>query len=70
MKKFSAIVQYVTLTTNGTLVGVDETPVTGYCEDRNDAIRKASDVGQAITRSANNTDLRIFYRVVELEIGA
>jgi hypothetical protein len=70
MKKFSATVQYVTLTTNGALVGIDQTPVTGYCEDRNDAIRKASDVGQAISRSTNNTDLKIFYRIVGLEIGA
>lgn len=70
MKKFSATVQYVTLTKNGTFVSINETPVTGYCKDRNDAVRRASDVGQAISRSANNTDLRIFYRIIELEIGA
>lgn len=70
MKKFSTIIQYVTLAKNGTFVSINETPVTGYCEDRNDAIRRASDVGQAIARSANDSDLRIFYRIVELKIGA
>ena len=70
MKKFSATVQYVTLTKNGTFIGIDETPVTGYCEDHNDAVRRASDVGQAIARSANDTDLRIFYRIIGLKIGA
>ena len=70
MKKFSTTVQYITLAKNGTFVSIDETPVTGYCEDRNDAIRRASDVGQAISRSANDSDLRIFYRIVDLKIGA
>ena len=71
MKKFSAKVQYATITKGDcTVTTIDETPVTVYGEDRNEAIRKACDVGQAIARSANDTNFSIFFRIVDVvEIG-
>ena len=71
MNKFSASVQYVTITTDCVVLAVKESPVVVYAEDRNDAIRKACDVGQAIARSASGTKINIFFRIINIkEIGA
>jgi len=71
MNKFSASVQYATITTDRVILAVEEVPVVVYAEDRNDAIRKACDVGQAIARSANGTEINIFFRIINIEeIGA
>ena len=71
MNKFSAFVQYITVTPNCAILAVEETPVVVYAEDRNDAIRKACDVGQAIARSAKDTKINIFFRIINIEeIGA
>ena len=71
MKKFSAKIQYVTIARgNCTVTAIEETPVTVCGEDRNEAIRKACDVGQAIARSANDTNFGIFFRLIDVvEIG-
>lgn len=67
MNKFSASVQYVTITTDCVILATEEVPIVVYAEDRNDAIRKACDVGQAIARSANDTKFNIFFRIIDIE---
>ena len=67
MNKFSAFVQSITITTDCTVLSVEKTPVVVYAEDRNDAIRKACDVGQAIARSASGTNINIFFRIIDIE---
>jgi hypothetical protein len=71
MNKFSVFVQYVTITTDCVVLAVEKVPIVVYAEDRNGAIRKACDVGQAIARSANGTKFNIFFRIIDIEeIGA
>lgn len=70
MKKFTASVQYVTIK-NGSVVDINESPVIVYARDRTEVIHKACDVGQAIARAANNSNVNIFFRIVDItEIGA
>ena len=72
MKKFSGLVNYVTLKRNDcSVVATNDFPVSVYAEDRTEAVSKMADVGQAVARSTNNTDFAVFYRVINIEeIGA
>lgn len=72
MKKFSGLVNYVTLKySDCSVVATNDFPVSVYAEDRTEAVSKMADVGQAVARSANNTDFAVFYRVINIEeIGA
>ena len=72
MKKYSATIQSITLNRAREIKKVDELVVSVLGNNQSEAIKAALDIGQACSRSANNSngELGIFFRVLGVrEVG-
>ena len=74
MKKFSLVLDVITMTKDNHVLSHEKIPVSVFAEDRGSALLAGLDVGQALARSSNasNGEIAIFFRVIGLteEIGA